>query len=312
MTKSFQETSSLAFLDPNTTWKMPDHSLRRGFPGAGSGIIPLKRAKRQPEFSRHYQPGDPIKALDWRAFAKHEDLLVREQREYSQIKHLVVLDIAETMNWGPSLIGAQDWITKSNISLRIIVHLFLKLIREGNQVYLSLCDSSKQNDLSRLNSFSLSQIDCQNLFRDAALDPKPASQLKEIQKRKKPFLSCEHNWTKVTFISDMINQHTDPTPQLSSLKSLTSSVHVFHLLCAKETDWSWTNTDHYYSEHQLKGLSKYRGKALKHNKQLQEIIQTWKEDIAKKCKHYSIEYFYLSDETPIEEYLSMIGAIYAV
>ena len=311
MSKSFQESPILAFLNPNTSWKVPTSSLVRGHPSTGSGALPLKRARRQPDFSRHYQPGDPIKALDWRAFAKHEELLVREQPEYSQIKHLIIVDIAETMTWGPSLDGTHSWITKSNISLRIILHLFLKLIREGNQVYLCLYDTSEQNSRPQLKSFSLSQIDCQNLFRDCALDPKPAQTLQKIQQSKKNLAVNQQKWTKVTFISDMINQHQKPEWLLDTLKDLTNNLHLFHLLCAKEIDWSWTDSDHYYSDKKHNGLSKYRGKTLKYSKTLQEMVINWKENIAKKCKQQAIDYFHLSDQTPLEDYLAILRKIYA-
>ena len=54
------------------------------------------------EFSqyRHYRPGDDLKYVDWKAFARTDRIYTRQFRETSNLSAIVVLDVSESMNFG--------------------------------------------------------------------------------------------------------------------------------------------------------------------------------------------------------------------
>lgn len=54
------------------------------------------------EFSqyRHYRPGDDLKYVDWKAFARTDRIYTRQFRETTNVSALFVLDISKSMNFG--------------------------------------------------------------------------------------------------------------------------------------------------------------------------------------------------------------------
>jgi uncharacterized protein (DUF58 family) len=53
------------------------------------------------EFSqyRHYRPGDDLKYVDWKAFARTDRIYTRQFRETSNLSALIVLDVSQSMNF---------------------------------------------------------------------------------------------------------------------------------------------------------------------------------------------------------------------
>lgn len=54
------------------------------------------------EFSqyRHYRPGDDLKYVDWKAFARTDRLYTRQFRETTNLSALFVLDVSKSMDYG--------------------------------------------------------------------------------------------------------------------------------------------------------------------------------------------------------------------
>src|SRR5215210_3194116 len=54
------------------------------------------------EFSqyRHYQPGDDLRYVDWKAFARTDRLYSRQFRETTNLAALFVVDVSRSMNFG--------------------------------------------------------------------------------------------------------------------------------------------------------------------------------------------------------------------
>jgi uncharacterized protein (DUF58 family) len=61
------------------------------------------------EFSqyRHYRPGDDLKYVDWKAFARTDRIYTRQFRETTNVSALVVLDISASMDFGSKFVLAR-------------------------------------------------------------------------------------------------------------------------------------------------------------------------------------------------------------
>jgi uncharacterized protein (DUF58 family) len=61
------------------------------------------------EFSqyRHYRPGDDLKYVDWKAFARTDRIYTRQFRETTNVSALFVLDISRSMNFGTKFVMAR-------------------------------------------------------------------------------------------------------------------------------------------------------------------------------------------------------------
>ena len=61
------------------------------------------------EFSqyRHYRPGDDLKYVDWKAFARTDRVYTRQFRETTNMSALFVVDISRSMNFGGKFVLAR-------------------------------------------------------------------------------------------------------------------------------------------------------------------------------------------------------------
>jgi uncharacterized protein (DUF58 family) len=61
------------------------------------------------EFSqyRHYRPGDDLKYVDWKAFARTDRLYTRQFRETTNVSALFVIDISKSMDFGSKFVLAR-------------------------------------------------------------------------------------------------------------------------------------------------------------------------------------------------------------
>jgi uncharacterized protein (DUF58 family) len=61
------------------------------------------------EFSqyRHYRPGDDLKYVDWKAFARTDRIYTRQFRETTNVSALFVLDISKSMDFGSKFVLAR-------------------------------------------------------------------------------------------------------------------------------------------------------------------------------------------------------------
>ena len=65
----------------------------------GSLRLSILSPSRQPEDSRPYIPGDPIDKIDWQAFARTDQLLVRQVRENAPGRVAIHLACGKSSFW---------------------------------------------------------------------------------------------------------------------------------------------------------------------------------------------------------------------
>ena len=55
-----------------------------------------------PEFLQHrmYMPGDDLRMLDWKIYARTERLVMREQQEFTNLDAVLILDVSGSMDYG--------------------------------------------------------------------------------------------------------------------------------------------------------------------------------------------------------------------
>lgn len=72
-----------------------------------------------PEFLQHrmYMPGDDLRMLDWKIYARTERLVTREQQEFTNLDAMLVLDASGSMDYG------RDGLSKGEFARRGIAML---------------------------------------------------------------------------------------------------------------------------------------------------------------------------------------------
>lgn len=115
---------------------------RRGVAGPASpwpqrGGHPSRLRGASLEFSEHteYTPGDDVKSLDWRLYAKTDRYYVKRYEDERLSRAVIAVDCSESMAYG----GGEDLKgSKFQLAARIAVALASALTRQGDAVGLSL------------------------------------------------------------------------------------------------------------------------------------------------------------------------------
>src|SRR3982751_5456052 len=66
------------------------------------------------EFSEHreYTPGDELRHLDWKAYARSDRYYIKLYEQETNLRATIVLDTSASMQFGPQSAGARDGMNK--------------------------------------------------------------------------------------------------------------------------------------------------------------------------------------------------------
>ncbi len=131
---------SRTFSDPDVIAKIADLSLRarRLVEGAISGLHRSPFHGFNIEFAeyREYTPGDDLRRLDWRVFARSDRHYIKQYEEESNVRVTFVVDASASMNYR----GSRAALTKFEYAATMVVALSMLLTRQQDPVGLVLFD----------------------------------------------------------------------------------------------------------------------------------------------------------------------------
>jgi len=85
---------------------------------------------------RPYTPGDEIRAIDWRAFARTDRFYIKLFRKETDMNCIVVLDQSRSMGFA----GEGGDLTKLEYGSYLAAALYYLMIRQGDKAGIALCD----------------------------------------------------------------------------------------------------------------------------------------------------------------------------
>ncbi len=295
-----EKKATLASLTPDLGEDLHSSFLKASSKPMGSFLNPLRRPSRLIETTRLYSPGDPIQAIDWRAFARTDQLLIRQVRDESTAKVLIGIDLSESMNWPPEDLKQRSLANtvpkKSEIALRIGFFLGSLHLKMGDEVQIWAV--VKDRDLSP----------------SARLQPKSITELRQL------FTELETERFNGTLTSRVFHQaHLERTrhdlgywigdglgdADFKLFLGFARKQLMLHLLSSLEADISWVSSQAlYYDETHIK--KQYLGHTLLENQWYQKELDHWREDIRKSLNHTNASYFLVTNDTRIDLFTKMI------
>lgn len=260
----------------------------------GSYNLRLKRASRLPSYSRQYIKGDPAHLIDWKAYARSDNLIVREVRDDASASIAVVVDMADTMHW-PDASLVLDTITKWQLSLRVAFHIAYTHLKKGDRVNVYLWDSEDSHGFWRLN-LKTSQ-NASSVFHDLEQnDFMP----KHLKAQTVPSDNEMDRYQLNYLISDLLRPAITKT--IARIKSPT---RYFHILSSKELNMEWLNNQYCYFD-ESRGRKEFLGNALKSDKIYRETLEKWLAKIGSNLHTDYSDYQLFTDKTTILHYLSCL------
>ncbi|MCZ7649473.1 MAG: DUF58 domain-containing protein [Planctomycetota bacterium] len=114
-------------------------NARRAVEGALHGVHRSRRKGISTEFDHHkqYQPGDPLKHLDWKVSARHDRYFVKRYLEDTALTLHIVVDRSASMR------RASGGATKFLQAARIAAGLVYLALRQGDSAGLALSDAGE-------------------------------------------------------------------------------------------------------------------------------------------------------------------------
>lgn len=268
----------------------------------GSFYLNLPHVSRSPELSRGYQVGDPIRLIDWKAFARNDQLIVREERDEAMANIVIALDARDTMFWPDQEFAKemkQTPASKFSIASRIAFHLVHRHVRFGDRVRLVLIeDHTSPHDANGLELRSASHV--LSFFEDLqAADFDRSKFLSFLSPLQEPFFTKTH---LLFLISD--GCQGDISPAFFSQAQRTC---FYHILSHWECDPSWfQDRTCYFDKGLAVTLKEFLGSSLKRKNAYLSQLNRWKERVEKEVESLHGFYAFLTDESSIHSYMATL------
>lgn len=281
---------SVVNLDYDDRALLPE-SFSSSIAGSGARLV-LEVPDRVDVYFREYQSFDPISMIDWKAYARSDELLIRQTKKQAHLNVLVAIDRSLSMSWSYS----EKNLSKEEISYKIAGTLSKIHLKQEDLVWFC-CFDEKKSDLYKLKT----NDDTRSLFK--------LSEKKE--KRFDNFLPDEgkFNFTdrfeKIKDEFDLIYVFSDALDK-GYKNYLSSKAIFFHVLSVYELDPRWIHPQLvYYSK---KPKISYSGVKLLDNNYL-SIIDNWMSKVKKESLRVC-EYILINEMVSIDELFYNIDSIF--
>ncbi|MGI9626538.1 MAG: DUF58 domain-containing protein [Longimicrobiales bacterium] len=175
---------------------------------------------------RSYRPGDDLRSIDWRMFARSDRFYVKQYEEETNLRAYMLLDISESMNWSSTpALPTKLWYAK-----HLAAALSLILIRQGDIVgFMAFHEEITKQVRARGGKLHwrlmLKHLDA--LKSSGATNAGSAIRNVAARLQRKGL---------VLFISDLLVEPEETAKALIYLKQTGHEVLVFHLIDPGERD----------------------------------------------------------------------------
>lgn len=182
------------------------------------------------EFAEHraYMPGDPLRNLDWKLYAKTDRFYVKQYEEETNLKSYLLLDVSNSMNFGTT------GLTKFQYASYLAAALSFLMIQQRDAVGLTTYDSDIRSYLPPRSVRTYL-----NVLLSKLENTQPSS-LTDIGKNLHAVADRISRRGLIIVLSDLLD---DPANILSGLKHFRHDGHevlVFHILDPRELDFAYS------------------------------------------------------------------------
>lgn len=288
-------SKNAAHLDPETVSRISrlDLVARLVVEGFITGLHRSPYHGFSVEFSEHrpYMPGDPLRDIDWKAYAKSDRLYVKQYEEETNLKAYILLDISGSMNFKA---GAPLSKFRYATSLAAALsYLMLKqrdavgLLLYHHQIETYIPPRSMQSHLQVL----LKTIEQAQPQKETKMAPAFHDLAERISRR-----------GLVIVLSDLLDDPAEVLKGLRHFRHLGHEVIVFHLLDPRERDLDFRDETRFYDLEAPDETLTTQPRHIHHEYRamMDDLIQSYRTG----CAEARIDYALLDTATPFDTALS--------
>ncbi len=210
--------------------------------GALSGLHRASVHGSSVEFSEHkeYSPGDELRHIDWRAYAKGDRYYVKQYEQESQLTVYLVLDASASMMFAGGGIAKLEY---AGLSLAALAYL---VIQQQDKVGLLACGDRAIETLVPPRARSthlhdlLSVMD-QLMQKGGVGDESPAAALRRISEL------ARRRRCLVVLASDLFDADEETVRALAALRAQKHDVSVLHILDPHERTFPYEGLTEFHA-----------------------------------------------------------------
>jgi len=239
------------------------------------------------EFTEHrpYQPGDELRYLDWRVYARADRLAVKQFEAETNLRAMIVLDASRSMAWS----GAPRRLTKLAYSQRLAAALGLVLLRQRDATGMIGFDETVRAIVpARARSLQRWAL----LKALGALDAGGGTAAEPALRRVTDLLQRRG---LVVFISDLLFDQDLALRALQFLRHRGHQVMVFHVMDPGEIELEGPPEVRYEDPETGRGLVvRPREFRVAYRETVQRSIAAWRSA----CRRSGMHYLHVRTDTP--------------
>ena len=241
------------------------------------------------EFSQYknYQPGDDLRQLDWKMFARSERYFIKEAEIETNITVKFMLDASRSMSY------SEDNISKLQFAKVMIAALAFLARKQGDTFGLfSVNDQQIQSVLPRFEQQQFIRLLTALININSKGNWEKSKGIEQ--------LFDHHGKEMIIFITDMYDDGQDIQQFISRLKTVRNEVIVFHLIGGHETQLDFEGS---FTFEDLETGIKTKADTRTQQANYQERVQTWLRQTRMWMLERQINYHLTPLNQPVEEVL---------
>ena len=263
--------------------------------GALSGLHRASVHGSSVEFSEHkeYSPGDELRHVDWKAYAKGDRYYVKQYEQESQLTVYLVLDASASMQFAGGGISKLEY---AGMSLAALAYL---VIQQQDKVGLLACDDRKLETMvpprgRTTHLHDLLAVLDQVMQKGGTGDESPAHALHriaELTRRRRAL---------IVLASDLFDADDATLDALKTLRAQRHDVSVLHLLDPHELTFPYEGLTEF---HALESQNRMLVNPAAIRKEYLERMNTFLTKAHGMCVASGVDYHQVTTETPLERTL---------
>lgn len=209
----------------------------RAVDGIRSGIHRSPHRGASMVFAEHrdYRPGDDLRTLDWRVFARNDRYTVKHYEQETHLRASLLLDLSASMAFD----GGKPETQKAHYAATLLAAMSLILLGQGDAVGAYAFDEDLRKALPARNRAD----HLNSLLSVLALPASPRTAAPAVLAKTLTAIG-EHVGRRglVVLASDLIDETPDALGPLSHFAALGHEVVVFHTLHPQELEFPFSNS----------------------------------------------------------------------
>lgn len=211
---------------------------RRAVDGLRSGIHKSPHRGASMIFAEHrdYRPGDDLRMLDWRAYARNDRYTIKRFEQETHLRASLVLDVSSSMDYD----GGRPDTRKSDYAATLLAALGFLLLGQGDAVGAFAFDRDLRKVLPARNRPD--HLDA--LLGVLGLPARAAAEggAAELSGALRAIGERVGRRGLLVLASDLLDTHDNALAPLSHFAALGHEVLVFHVLHPDELEFPWKHS----------------------------------------------------------------------